>query len=475
LRTQTTSSSYYIIFLRYRQADDSGRLVQYGDLKVFDQHPKNPIQNREEAFAYRDWLTTNLLQAKGIEAGKLSDLAKGKALQLHYFDPGVEGTEDLDVEEEEEKPASKTPKSTSFFFQAAMKYKERQTKLQPVPFAEKPHRTKPGYPDNSLAWYPKLTNGLFVVFMHNDPELKPYAPQPDDDWTPNWKREIIDRITATSKHYNIEPPPPYQSLVNELAFFEKHGFSSKECRQTIRFFDDQEYHEGNPQEAFHEVEILKTSFDWTPYQQAFWWGEPQAVLTSDIQTLPTPETKVSDELPSLEIAVAEGESIHLEYKPAMLYNFKTKKIGYEPKWNVAKTIAGFLNAKGGYLLIGYSDKGESIGLRYDFSLRSHGKDPFDYFRLEFDKLLNDYFPKPAHPFIEGRMTKVKGEKAKDTFVFVVKVKPSTFPVFVLKTEKDANENTWFTTKKFVYRKTASTQEITDIEDIATYCRHKWPV
>jgi predicted HTH transcriptional regulator len=159
----------------------------------------------------------------------------------------------------------------------------------------------------------------------------------------------------------------------------------------------------------------------------------------------------------------------------MLFNFKTKKIGYEPKWNVAKTIAGFMNAYGGYLLIGYADNGEPKGLRYDFLLRDHGKDPFDYFRLEFDKLLNDYFPKPAQQFIEGRMSKVKGEKTRDIYVFIVQVRPATFPVFVLKTEKDPIENTWFTTKKFVYRKTASTQEITDIEDIATYCRHKWPV
>lgn len=478
MRSKTTATASYVLFLRYRELDIEGKPLDFGHVKVFDQHPQNPILDREAAFAYRDWLIVKLLEAKGVKAAALSDLEKRKALQQHYFNPSDEAMQDPEPDREPEKPL-KTPKSTSFFMEAARKFKERKTKLMPLPFLSE-ERNRPGIPDNSLGWYPKLSNGLFVVFMHNDKEAEVYADQPEDDWATQFKREIIDRVTAESRHYAVEPPPPYQSLANELAIYNKHKFATQnlksEQRLSLTFFDDQEYHEGNPAEALKQIEILKTPFDWAEYAIKYWWGEKgKKVESVEPQQSTVATAKGHYAFPALEEAIAEGESQFLEYKPAMLFNFKTKKIGYEPKWNVAKTIAGFMNSLGGYLLIGYADNGEAKGLRYDFLLRDHGKDPFDYFRLEFDKLLNDYFPKPAQQFVEGRMVKIKGEKSRDVYVFIVQVRPSTFPVFVLRTEKDPVENTWFTIKKFVYRKTASTQEITDIEDIATYCRHKWPV
>jgi len=56
--------------------------------------------------------------------------------------------------------------------------------------------------------------------------------------------------------------------------------------------------------------------------------------------------------------IQRGESNQVEFKPSLLYNFKTGKAGLSPKFYTAKTICAFLNSNGGVLFIGLTDKGE---------------------------------------------------------------------------------------------------------------------
>jgi len=84
-----------------------------------------------------------------------------------------------------------------------------------------------------------------------------------------------------------------------------------------------------------------------------------------------------------------GENNHVEFKPCLIYNFNTKKGGIGVKAYIAKAICAFLNANGGFLFIGVKDNGEAQGLDYDFNL-SNGKNPLDFFMLEFDQMLRHF-------------------------------------------------------------------------------------
>ena len=151
--------------------------------------------------------------------------------------------------------------------------------------------------------------------------------------------------------------------------------------------------------------------------------------------------------------IENGETSQVEFKPALLYNFLTKKGGIGIKAIIAKTICGFLNTKGGILFIGINDKKKIVGLEKDFSL-SDGKDEKDFFRLEFDQMIDHFLSFSVKPNVNGDFQWIN---EKD--IFVVIVEPSKAkPVFL----KGQNE------KEFYVRGEASTRQLTDIEEIIDY-------
>jgi len=52
----------------------------------------------------------------------------------------------------------------------------------------------------------------------------------------------------------------------------------------------------------------------------------------------------------------------------LLYNFSLGKAGIGIKEIISKAICTFLNSRGGFLFIGFTDKGEIQGLKYDYKL-----------------------------------------------------------------------------------------------------------
>src|SRR3546814_11076929 len=59
--------------------------------------------------------------------------------------------------------------------------------------------------------------------------------------------------------------------------------------------------------------------------------------------------------------IAAGEGDGVEFKSTLRMNLHTGQVDDKMQVTVLKTIAGFLNAKGGTLLIGVSDDGQEIG------------------------------------------------------------------------------------------------------------------
>ena len=77
-------------------------------------------------------------------------------------------------------------------------------------------------------------------------------------------------------------------------------------------------------------------------------------------------------IPSL---IASGESEFVEFKSSLRHDYRQIKTDKNLEDVILKSIAGFLNAKGGILIIGVNDAGEILGLENDYwSLKKKDKD-----------------------------------------------------------------------------------------------------
>lgn len=136
--------------------------------------------------------------------------------------------------------------------------------------------------------------------------------------------------------------------------------------------------------------------------------------------------------------IKKGENEKIEFKSTLRVNLHTGEIDKKIEHNVLKTIAGFLNTKGGKLLIGVSDKGELIGLE---------KDKFpndDKFSLHFTNLLKQKIGKKNLTNIDYKIFKVKNKK-----IMLVECSESKRPIFI----KEGKE------EEFYIRVGPSTSEI----------------
>ena len=63
--------------------------------------------------------------------------------------------------------------------------------------------------------------------------------------------------------------------------------------------------------------------------------------------------------------IAAGETNAVEFKSTLRTNLHTGQVDEKVQGSALKTIAGFMNAKGGTLLVGVADDGEVLGLSSD--------------------------------------------------------------------------------------------------------------
>lgn len=96
--------------------------------------------------------------------------------------------------------------------------------------------------------------------------------------------------------------------------------------------------------------------------------------------------------------IAQGESAQLEFKSTARWNLKDGKKDRTMEEVILKTVAGFLNAEGGTLLIGVEDDGNIIGLQPDYqTLQKKNRDGFELWLMN-DLLLKE-LGKDLAPFI----------------------------------------------------------------------------
>jgi len=121
--------------------------------------------------------------------------------------------------------------------------------------------------------------------------------------------------------------------------------------------------------------------------------------------------------------IAGGESASVEFKSTARHNLHTGTRDPKLEMVIVKTVAGFLNADGGTLLIGIDDDGEPVGLERDFAMMK--KADRDGFELWLHDTLATCLGRAAVADIGVAFIEVEGRD-----VCCIDAPPSPQPVFV---------------------------------------------
>ncbi len=106
-----------------------------------------------------------------------------------------------------------------------------------------------------------------------------------------------------------------------------------------------------------------------------WFGLYHLAILRQHRTVRYLEKELVEDLPLL---IKGGESEHLEFKSSVRWDHQQSRANRALENVIAKTIAGFMNHKGGSLLVGVNDDGGIVGLAYDYqTLKDKGRDGFE--------------------------------------------------------------------------------------------------
>ena len=122
------------------------------------------------------------------------------------------------------------------------------------------------------------------------------------------------------------------------------------------------------------------------------------------------------------IAAGEGET--LEFKSSLRWDRREDRVNKALEGVVVKTLAGFLNAAGGTLLIGVDDGGTPVGLAADYgSLRRQDRDAFEQHLQAL--FVRDLGESASSSFLTVSFHEIDGQD-----ICQVTVEPSDHPIYV---------------------------------------------
>ena len=154
--------------------------------------------------------------------------------------------------------------------------------------------------------------------------------------------------------------------------------------------------------------------------------------------------------------IAGGESDRVEFKSSLRWDLKKGERNRALEGVILKTLAGFMNAEGGTLLIGVGDDGDVVGIEHDYpTLKRRDRDGFEVTLMTLvSSKMGTANCRLLHPIFH--------ELAGKTICRVI-VSPAPHPVFV----------THEGSRKFYLRTGGSTREM-DIEQAVEFIATRWP-
>ena len=149
--------------------------------------------------------------------------------------------------------------------------------------------------------------------------------------------------------------------------------------------------------------------------------------------------------------IEEGENDKVEFKSSFRTNLHTNEFDKKMELGILKTVAAFLNTKGGNLLVGVSDDGNILGLEKDKFQNN------DKLSLHFTNLIKSHIGNEFLPFIRLQIVNIK-----DKNVVIVGCVESRKRVFL---KSDNNE-------EFYVRNGSASIKLTG-SSLVDYIRHKF--
>ena len=159
--------------------------------------------------------------------------------------------------------------------------------------------------------------------------------------------------------------------------------------------------------------------------------------------------------PDVTAIIKRGENVRLEFKQTFRWDTREHHANKELEKAVLKTVAGFLNAGGGQLIIGVTDDGIVTGLEKDYqALQRQDRDGFEnHFTLTFKNYLG----------IELRnLVDLDFEKIGKHEVCLISVESSDRPVYL----KDNS-------KEEFYLRTGNTTTPLSMSETRSYIERHW--
>ena len=158
--------------------------------------------------------------------------------------------------------------------------------------------------------------------------------------------------------------------------------------------------------------------------------------------------------------LAGEETERREFKSSAFFSYENPNIPENVIFeaSVLKPVAGFLNARGGFLFIGIDDNATPLGIQPDLDLKEWNTEK--YVRHLTDRISKEIVP------AAGTCTHISIETVKGLDICVVQLDPSPNPVWLVKSEKSGKR------KVFYVRSSNSTREL-EGPDLVSYLRKQW--
>ena len=167
------------------------------------------------------------------------------------------------------------------------------------------------------------------------------------------------------------------------------------------------------------------------------------------------KNRIDEPSAALESLLAQGEGNALEFKSYFRWDIGKKSVNKDLEIAIMKSISGFMNSKGGTLILGVDDKGEVHGLEKD--ILTIKKKNIDGLENHITTVINNTLGAEYSNYYQIRF-----ELCYDSVVCVVEVQECNQPVFM---KIDGTE-------KFFLRTGNSTREL-NVREAYKYIRSKY--
>lgn len=160
--------------------------------------------------------------------------------------------------------------------------------------------------------------------------------------------------------------------------------------------------------------------------------------------------------PDIDRLLGEEEHEALEFKASLRFDYRVGQPKRELEKAAMKTVAAFMNSKGGHLVIGVSDDKKPLGLENDY--RTLQRKDSDGFENHFTQTFNGMIGPEFRYLVRLWFRKINGCE-----ICAVQVLPSPRPIY-LKTDNDEH----------FYMRTGNISTALKLSEIESYARSRWP-